>query len=218
MKRTIGASSTASERSGSLLGVVVAGRDLEAVHLEVVAAEFRHRRVDLLERHASSSLLSLSSSTTTASIEKPVANLISSSACRLVGIGDRDEQLLAALDQRQHAVLAQHLFADDADGVEVGLDRVQVQQRRAELLRGGDGDLARIGHVVLDQVGDDADPALLGGGDGVDHQRCRPPGRPRPGAAAGPGGPDRLSVWVEVAKSFMGLALPLRVPGGRLDA
>ena len=86
-------------------------------------------------------------------------------------IGDRDEQLLAALHQRQHAVLAQDLFADDADGVEVGLDGVQVQQRGAELLRGRDGDLARVGHVVLDQVGHDPHPAFLRRGNGIDHGR-----------------------------------------------
>ena len=44
--------------------------------------------------------------------------------------------------------------------LEVGLDGVEVEQRGAELLRRGDGDLAGVGQVVLDEVADDADAAL----------------------------------------------------------
>jgi hypothetical protein len=52
-------------------------------------------------------------------------------------------------------VPAQGLFADQPDDLEVGLDGVEVEQRCAELLRGGDGDLAGVGEVVLDEVADD---------------------------------------------------------------
>ena len=81
----------------------------------------------------------------------------------------RDEQPLAALDQRQHAVLAQDLLADQPDDLEVGLDRIQVQERDAKLLGGADRDLPRVGQVVLDQVADDRDPPLPGGGDRLQH-------------------------------------------------
>jgi hypothetical protein len=47
-------------------------------------------------------------------------------------------------------MLAQDLFADDADGVQIGLDGVQVHQRGTEFLRCRDRDLARIGEVVFD--------------------------------------------------------------------
>ena len=56
---------------------------------------------------------SLSSSTTIASMPRPVWNLISSIACRLVGSETADEQALAALEQRQDAVLGQQLVVDE---------------------------------------------------------------------------------------------------------
>ena len=155
-KRTIGASSTSSRPTASF----------SSSSSPPVTSRFSRSRsssasAGICVSTCSIALLanfcSLSSSTTTASTDRPVWNLISSSACRLVGIGDGDEQPLAALDQRQHAVLRQQLVGDELDGFEVGLDRVQVEQRHAEFLRGGDRDLARVrdavGHQVRHQVG-----------------------------------------------------------------
>ena len=42
---------------------------------------------------------------------------------------------------------------------------------RARAALPGDGDLARVGHVVLDQIRHDPHPALLRRGNGVDHGR-----------------------------------------------
>ena len=84
-------------------------------------------------------------------------------------VGDAEEQPLAALDQRQDAVLAQQLVADDAGRSRGRLDGVEVEQRGAELLGRGDGDFAGVGDVVLDEVADDPDAALLGGRNRVHH-------------------------------------------------
>jgi len=98
-------------------------------------------------------------------------------------------------------VAADGLLADQPDDVEVGLDGVEVEERRAELLRSGDGDLARIGEVVLDEVADD----------GV--RRSRAPASAsnivasdtRPSATSAGAGPGRSAGAppVEMAKSFI---------------
>ena len=64
-------------------------------------------------------------------------------------IGDRQEQALAALEQRQHAMLGQQLVGDQPDGVGIEVIGVQVEQRHAELVGGGDGDVAGIGGAAL---------------------------------------------------------------------
>ena len=112
---------------------------------------------------------SLSSSTTIASTEIAGRELDLVQRVQVGRVRNRDEQPLAALDQRQHAVLAQQLLADQPDDLQVGLDRVQVQERDAKLLGARDGDFARVGQVVLDQVADDRDPPLPGGGDRRQH-------------------------------------------------
>jgi hypothetical protein len=67
-------------------------------------------------------------------------------------VRDRDEQALAALHQRQHAMLGEQLVGDQLHGLEVGLDRVEIEQRHAEFLRSRYGDLAGVRQVVGDQV------------------------------------------------------------------
>jgi hypothetical protein len=51
-------------------------------------------------------------------------------------------------------MLGEQLVRDELDGLEVGLDRIEIEQRDAELLRSGDGDLARVRQIVRDQVRD----------------------------------------------------------------
>ncbi len=114
---------------------------------------------------------SLSSSTTTASMPRPVWNLISSMACRLVGIRHAEEQALAAAIQRQAAMLLQQLVLDQLDDVEVDVVRVEVEQRHAELVRGGDGDVARLGGAGGDELGDEAGLAVFGGLQRLEHGR-----------------------------------------------
>ena len=141
--------------------LVVAAAQLEIFHLEVVAGELRHRGVDLLQRAAEQpiELVFLDDDRLDGQAGREL-DLVQRVQVRRVGYAN--EQLLAALHQRQDAVLAQDLLADDADRLEVGLDGIEIEQRGAELLRRGDGDLAGTGEVVLDQVADDTDAAFPG--------------------------------------------------------
>jgi hypothetical protein len=78
-------------------------------------------------------------------------------------IRDGDEQALAALHQRQHAMLREQLVRDELDGFEIRLNRVEIYQRDAEFLRSGDGDLARVRQIVRDQVRHEIGVRFLGG-------------------------------------------------------
>ena len=84
-------------------------------------------------------------------------------------IGDRQEQALAALHQRQGTVLLQQLFADRTYRIGVRSDGVQIEQRYAELVGGGNGDVAGRGEVCSHQMGDQVDALLLGLGNSVLH-------------------------------------------------
>ena len=111
-------------------------------------------------------------------------------------VGDADVQALAALDERQDAVLREQLVADEPDRVEVDRDRVEVEQRHAEFLGGGDRDVAGGGHVVRHEPADEVGLALAGARDrvehggfvdqAVEHEPLRQAGqhRPRPNPAA----------------------------------
>ncbi len=79
-------------------------------------------------------------------------------------------QALAALDERQHAMLREQLVADQADRVDVGRNRVEVQERHAEFLGGGDRDVAGGGHVVRHQPAHEMGLALAGTRDRVEHR------------------------------------------------
>ena len=120
-------------------------------------------------------------------------------------IGDRQEQPLAAPEQRQHAVLGEQLVADQPDGLEVEVDRVQVEQRHAEFVGGGDGDVARIGGAARDQLGDDAGLALARRLAAPPAWPPRRPRRPAPGAAAGRRGRSAARLSAKEALSFMDL-------------
>ena len=85
-------------------------------------------------------------------------------------VGDADVQALAALDERQHAMLRKELVAYEADDVNVGRDRVEIQDRHAEFLGRGDRDVAGRGHVVRDQPAHEMGLAFAGARDGVEHR------------------------------------------------
>ena len=88
-------------------------------------------------------------------------------------IGDAEEQALAAFDQRQHAMLVDQLLVDGANDVEVDLDGVEVEQRYAEFVRRGDGDRARIGQFLVDEVGNQRHFLFLGGFGGLEELLLR---------------------------------------------
>ena len=78
---------------------------------------------------------------------------------------------LAALDERQHAVLRKQLVVDEPDRVDVDGDRVEIQERHAEFLGGGDRDVAGGCHFVRDEPADEVGLAFAGARDRVEHGR-----------------------------------------------
>ena len=75
-------------------------------------------------------------------------------------VGDAEEQALAALEQRQHAVLGQQLVGDGAHGLEVDVEGIEIEQRYAVFGRRRDGDVARLGGAGEHQLRDEAGLAL----------------------------------------------------------
>jgi hypothetical protein len=56
----------------------------------------------------------------------------------------------------------EQLVGNEFDRLDVRLDRIEIEQRHAEFLRGRDRDLARVGDPVRDQVRDQIGVRLLG--------------------------------------------------------
>ena len=68
-------------------------------------------------------------------------------------------------------MLGEQLVADQAYGFEVQIDRVQVEQRGAEFIGGGQGNVTGAGRAAGHQLGDDADLAFARSVDRLEH--CR---------------------------------------------
>ena len=104
--------------------LLVAAADLERLEVDaVVVAEAGHRGVDLLDRLVEELLQLVVLDDDRPRRASPVWNLISSMRVQVGRVGDPQEQALAALEQRQHAVLGQQLVGDRLDGVEVDAQR-----------------------------------------------------------------------------------------------
>ena len=67
-------------------------------------------------------------------------------------IADREEQTLAALQDRQNPVLQQQLLVDQLDDLQVEIDGIEVEQRDAELVCRGDRDLPGVPHAIGHEV------------------------------------------------------------------
>ncbi len=145
---------------------------VEVLEVEVLVAPAQrgHLRVDLLDRllHRALELVVLDDDglDRQAGLELDLVDRVQDGRVR-----DADVQALAALDQRQHAVLRQQLLVDEPDDVDVGRDRVEVQERHAEFLGRGDGDVAGGGHVVGHEPADQVGLALARARDRVQHGR-----------------------------------------------
>src|SRR5690606_28292666 len=147
----------ARDFAADLLG---AADDVELLEIEVLVIELRHRRVDGLERALDAHLeLVLLDDDRLDAQRRLELDLVDRLQVR--GIADRDVEPLAALQDRQHAVLREELVVDEADDVEIDLDRVEVEQRHAELVRGRDRDLPRVAELVRDEIRDEARAVLL---------------------------------------------------------
>ena len=99
-KRTIGRVFDVVAGDSRAFDVVVAAGDVEVLEIEagLVIGETAASAASACSTALSMAFCSLSSSTTTASMPRPVWNLISSMACRLVGSATAEEQALAAAD------------------------------------------------------------------------------------------------------------------------
>ena len=82
---------------------------------------------------------------------------------RAVGrVGDPDEQPVAALIQRQRAPALQCFRLDELGRKMIGVERVQIDQREPERVRGELGDFAFIEFLRADQFLDERDAGLVG--------------------------------------------------------
>ncbi|MNF69015.1 hypothetical protein D3C84_508870 [compost metagenome] len=77
-------------------------------------------------------------------------------------VGNPDEQLVATTPEGQGVMLADQLLADQALGLQVLVQGMQVQQSHAEVLRGDFGDLVAFHQFVLHQVADQGHTVALG--------------------------------------------------------
>ena len=134
-----------------LVEVLIAAGDVEVLEIQVVLAQRGHLRVDLFHRFAGD-LLQLVFFDDDCLDRQPRLELDLVQRVQIGRIRNGDEQALAAPDQWQQAVLGEQFVGDELDGIDVQVDRIEVQQRYAKLLRRGDGDLARVRQVVRDQV------------------------------------------------------------------
>src|SRR6267143_95220 len=82
----------------------------------------------------------------------------------------RQKQPLAATEDRQHAMLGEELVADESNGLEVEGQRVKIEQRHAEFVRGGYRDVTCVGRTARHQLGDDTRLALACGIDRLEHR------------------------------------------------
>ena len=67
-------------------------------------------------------------------------------------------------------MLGEELVVDEPNGLEVDVERVKIEQRHAELVGGGDRDVACVGRAARHQLGDDARLALAGAVHRLDHR------------------------------------------------
>ena len=146
-------------------GVFVAAADFQRIQVpDVIVAEVRHRRVDLLHRLVEEFLQLVVFDDDRidrhAGLELDLVDGV-----HVGRIGDAQEQALAALEQRQHPVLGQQLVGHRLDDVQVHAQRGQIEQWDAVFDRGRIGDLAGRGGSGGDQLGHKAGALLDRGGE-----------------------------------------------------
>ena len=107
--------------------------DIEILEVEVIVGEPRHAGVDGLDRFADAVVeLVLLDDHRVDAEARGEANVID---CLKIGrVRNTQEHPLAALDERQHAVLGDQVLVDRANHVDVNVDRVEVEQRYAEFV------------------------------------------------------------------------------------
>ena len=135
-------------------GQFFATTDLEAleVHALVVAAEVGHLRFGALDGLVDS-LLQLVVFDDDGIDAQARLELDLVDGMQVGGIGHAQEQALAAAEHGQHAMLGQQLVGNQAADFKIQRHGVQVQQRHAEFIGSGDGDVAGLGGAAAHQLG-----------------------------------------------------------------
>ena len=153
-------------------GIVVAARDIEVFEIEpgLVLGQQRRGRVGLLGGLVDGFLQLVvfddHGLDAEASLELDLVDGV-----QVGGICHREEQALAAAEKRQAAMLLKQLVLDQLDGVDFDGMRVEVVEGHAELGRGGDGDVTRLGRTGGNELGDEARLPVLGGLQRIEHGR-----------------------------------------------
>jgi hypothetical protein len=125
--------------------VVVAAADLERLEVHaLLVTEVRHRLVSACSIALSRMLLQLVVLDDDRVDRRPVWNLISSMACRLVGSATPRNRRLPRLNSGSTRCLASSLSETVLHRIEVDGQRVQVEQRHAVFGGRSDGDVARL--------------------------------------------------------------------------
>ncbi len=141
-------------------GLFVAAADLEVFEIDIVVGELRHHRFGLIDGLVDRLLQLVVFDDDEFDAHRGLeSDLVE--RMQIGRIGNRKEQALAALHQRHHAVLLQQLIADESEHFEIRHDRIHVEQRDAEFVRGGNRDIARGRDFVGNQVGHEAQALFL---------------------------------------------------------
>ena len=115
--------------------VLVAAGDFEILEIEVIVGQARHDRFGLIDglvdRRLELVLLDDDELDAHRGLEADLVQRV-----QIGRIGDGQEQPLAALHQRQCAVLLQELVAHGANRVHVDRHRIEIEERNAEFVRG----------------------------------------------------------------------------------
>ena len=133
--------------------------DIEIFEIEIIIGEITHRRVDRFEGFDDAFfklvLLDHHRVDAQACLELDVVD-----GLQVGRVSDAKEQSLAALDQRQYAVLVEQFLVHRPNYVQIDFDRVEIQKRHAEFVRGSNSDRARIRQILIDQIGDQRSSSL----------------------------------------------------------
>ena len=143
-----------------LIELIVTATDLESLEIDAfLIGEPGHLRIVLLDRLVDGLLqlvvLDDDRLDTEASLELDLIDRM-----QVGRVGDRQEQALASLEERQDPMFRQQLVTDQTNRVEIEVDRIQIEERHTEFVGSRDGDVTRRRRTAGDQLSDDRGLAL----------------------------------------------------------
>ena len=123
-KRTTGASSTSSAGSRLRFGVPTA--DIEILEVEIVVVQAAHAGVDGFDRLADAFFQLVLFDDDRVDAQRG-GELDVVDGLQIGWVGNAEKQALAALYQRQYAVLRNEFLVDEPNDVEIDFDRVEIE-------------------------------------------------------------------------------------------